>query len=468
MPATSWSMLFHGRRAAHTLLLILGVGVPATNVFIVATILPSVVVDIGGAAFYAWSTILYTVASILGTASGRFIKSTLGLRRGYMLGTLVFLVGSVGCALAPHMLVLVGARTIQGGGGGALVALSYGIVGALYPEDLRPRVLSTISGVWGVAALLGPMVGGVFAELGWWRGAFWMAIPVVMVVMGLIWRALPSDAPEGKAPHVPLLRLLLLGIGVLCVAGSGHIGSLGMRLALIGSAGVWVVLAFRVDTRAAHRLFPSQPLALTSPVGTGLWIVFLFGVTSSQVNVFLPLVVQVLHGASPLMAGYFYVLRSLAWTAAALCTAGLQGRHVRLVTMLGPLAVMGGVAGQVPVVVDGPLSLLGSFAVLTGIGYGLCYAHLNSWTIAAARLGEEDRAASCIPTAYQLGIAFGAAAVGVVANAAGLAAGVSPSSVTAAATWVYGLSLVAPAAIALLTLRVLWWHQPVWPPFGAK
>ena len=54
------------------------------------------------------------------------------------------------------MLVLVGARTIQGGGGGVLIALSYGIVGALYPEDLRPRVLSTISGVWGVAALLGP------------------------------------------------------------------------------------------------------------------------------------------------------------------------------------------------------------------------------------------------------------------------------------------------------------------------
>ena len=60
MPVTSWSMLFQGRRAAHTLLLILGVGVPATGVFIVSTVLPSVVVDIGGAAFYAWSTMLYT------------------------------------------------------------------------------------------------------------------------------------------------------------------------------------------------------------------------------------------------------------------------------------------------------------------------------------------------------------------------------------------------------------------------
>jgi MFS family permease len=81
-------------------------------------------------------------------------------------GALVFVVGSVGCALAPHMLVLVGARAVQGWGGGVLVSLSYGIARVLYPEDLRPRVLSTMSGVWGVAALLGPMVGGYLPNSG--------------------------------------------------------------------------------------------------------------------------------------------------------------------------------------------------------------------------------------------------------------------------------------------------------------
>lgn len=146
MPATSWSMLFEGRRAAHTLLLILGIGVPGTGIFIVTTILPSVVADLGGANFYAWPTALYTVAAILGTASSRYLKATLGFRHGYLAGALVLLVGSVGCALAPHMLVLVGARAIQGWGGGVLQGLSYTIVSALYPEDLRPRALSTLNG----------------------------------------------------------------------------------------------------------------------------------------------------------------------------------------------------------------------------------------------------------------------------------------------------------------------------------
>jgi MFS family permease len=277
--------------------------VSVTNVWIVATIMSSVIADIGGAEFYAWPTVLYTVASILGTASGRFIRATLGLRRGYMAGMLLFLMGWAACAVAPHMPVLLGTRTIQGGGAGVLSGLSFAIISAMYPEDLRPRLLSAFAGVWGVAALLGPLLGGVFAELGWWRGAFWVTIPLILVVMGLLWRSLPGEASEGQAPHVPLLRLALLGLRVLCVGGSGHVATPGMRLAVIGSAGVWVVLAFHCDTRAAHRLFPSRPLKLSTPVGTGLWIEFLFYVTSSQVNGFLPLVVQVLHGVSPLGPG---------------------------------------------------------------------------------------------------------------------------------------------------------------------
>jgi hypothetical protein len=147
-----------------------------------------------------------------------------------------------------------------------------------------------------------------------------VTVPDLMLVIGLIWRSMPRETPEGQPPHIPLLRLALLGLGVLSVVGSGQVASVGLRLTLIASAGVWVVLALAADAHAAHQLFPSQPFALTTPVGTGFWIVFLFGATTSQVNVYLPLVVQILHGISPLGAGYFSVLRGMSWTASALCT----------------------------------------------------------------------------------------------------------------------------------------------------
>src|SRR2546425_8965992 len=83
MSSPSWGALLRHGRAADILLLTLGVGVHAIDVFILATILPSVVTDIGGAAFYTWSTMLYVVASILGTAGGGFIRARYDLRHSY-------------------------------------------------------------------------------------------------------------------------------------------------------------------------------------------------------------------------------------------------------------------------------------------------------------------------------------------------------------------------------------------------
>jgi len=87
---------------------------------------------------------------------------------------------------------------------------------------------------------------------------------------------------------------------------------------------------------------------------------------------------------------------------------------------------------------------------------GLYFAHLSSWTIVAARQGEEHLTASSIATVRSLGQAFGAATAGLVANAAGLAQGISVATVASAATWVYGLGTLVPAALTVLALRLLW------------
>jgi len=257
---------------------------------------------------------------------------------------------------------------------------------------------------------------------------------------------------------------VLLGAGVLCIASSGHLTLLWLRLTLIAAGVVLMGLTFRLDARAVTRLFPSQPLSLYHPVGTAYWMFFWLDVTSSQVTVFMPLVVQVLHGVSPLGAGYFAALRSLAWTFAALSSAGLRGRWVRLVLVLGPLVIMGSIAGQAVVVVNGSLTWLVAFIALHGAGIGICFAHLSSWTISAAREDEVNLTASSIATVRSLGQACGAATAGLIANAAGLAQGVSVATVASAATWVYGLCTLVPVVLTVLALRLLWLHrQPSLP-----
>ena len=457
--SASWSALFQGRRLVYTLLLTLSIGVHALGIQMLATVLPSIVADLGGAAFYAWATLLYTIASIIGTVCGGFVTARLNLRRGYIVGALILLGGSVGCATAPHMAVLLLTRTLQGLGSGLLVAIAYSMVSELYTDILRPHVLSAISGIWGMAALLGPLMGGVFAASGWWRGAFWVTTPVLIPLSVLAWYALPAVDVKGGAGPFPLLRLALLGAGVLGVAVSGQVTSLVLRLVLIGSAVVLVGWAFCLDTRATNRLFPSQPLSLKTIVGTASWIFLLFGMTSSQGTVFMPLVVHVLYGVSLLEAGYITALLSIAWTIMALYSASLLGRRVRLVIMLGPLLILCGVVGLAVYVAQGPLLLLGVCVSLIGAGIGVCFAHISSWTIAAARLGEGVLTASAIPTLQSLGIAVGAAVAGLAANTAGLATDISPATVAAAATWVYWLGIIAPAALTVLAWRLVWLHR---------
>src|SRR5690606_27723773 len=153
--------------------------------------MPTVVADIGGAAYYAWATMLYMVASILGSACGAPAKHAFGARGAYLVAAVGFLAGTVGCAVSPSMPVLLVARTVQGAGGGLLLAQSMSLVREIYPTEIRTRMLAFISGVWAVAALLGPLVGGVFAELGSWRGAFWVSTPIIFAFAIGAWLSLP-------------------------------------------------------------------------------------------------------------------------------------------------------------------------------------------------------------------------------------------------------------------------------------
>ncbi len=459
MTAPAWTELFRGRRAAYTVTLNLGIGLHAIDVFIIATVMPAVVDDIGGVAFYTWPVMLYMVASIVGAASGGPVMAMLGNRKGYAAGAVVFLVGTIGCAVAPAMAFLLLARAVQGAGGGVIIALSMALVRELYEENLRTRALASISATWGVAALLGPFLGGVFSELGWWRGAFWAGAPVIVLFMIMAWRTLPKTPAAGGAAAYPVRRIAMLGAGVLGVGISGHVESLAGRAALVVAAIVLVGLTFRLDRGADNRLFPTRPLSVAHPVGVAYWMFFLISVTHSSFGVFMPLVVQVLHGGSAILAGFYNTILALAWTVGSIASSGLERHWVRRVIVLGPLAIACGIAGQALLVVDGTLTALAVFVALTGLGIGICHPHLVHWTMSAARDGEEGLTASAISTVRSLGVAFGAAFSGLVANAAGLAAGVSEASVAATAVWIYGLIIVAPSCAVVLAVLLVRLHE---------
>jgi MFS family permease len=451
----SWREVLSDGRAWPTLVLNLAIGLHAIDTFVISTVMPAVVSDIGGAAFYAWPTMVYMVASIIGAASAAPLRSRLGGRTGFVAGGLVFLAGSAACGASPTMLVMLVGRAGQGFGGGLLLSLAMALVSELYPAPLRTRVLALISGIWGVAALLGPLVGGLFAQFHWWRGAFLVTLPIIAAFTLVAWRTLPAHGAGSRPAQLPWRRLALLSAGVLAVGIASAVTAPLLQVALILLALPLVAATFILDARKANRLFPSAPLSLSQPVGIANWMYIMQAVTYTTVNIFLPLSLQVLHGTPPLIAGYMIAALALSWTAASFLTAGWRGRAERAALVGGQALGVIGMGGLTLGIIVLPLWAIGVLAAVTGLGIGACNLHLTARTLRLARQGEETLTASSIPTMRSLGIAFAAAIAGLLANLAGLDRGIAGANVAAATRLVDGLATLAPLIALLLALRIL-------------
>ena len=346
--SASWGDLFREGRAVYTVSLVLGIALHATDAFIVSTVMPSVVADIGGTAFYAWVVMLYMVASIVGAASGGPIKLIFGARRGYVAAGLVFLVGTVLAGSAVSMPMLLSGRLVQGFGAGMIVAQNVALISELFPGPLRTRMIALTSGVWAAAALLGPMIGGVFAQLEFWRGAFWFAVPIIVGFTLVAWRSLPDTRPSSdiSLSRFPIWRVGLLGVGVLLIGTTGNIEVLPIRLAALAAGLVLVWLTIRLDGAAENRVFPSKPFSIGRPVGTAYWAFLLIAMAPLAVGIYLPLAYQTIHGLEPLAAGYLAAVLAIAWSAAAFISAGLGPRGERIAITLGPALAAAGLNDQ--------------------------------------------------------------------------------------------------------------------------
>nr|WP_314070193.1 MFS transporter [uncultured Roseococcus sp.] len=221
-PGMGWGALLSGTNGVRSLALAGGVVLHAINIYIATTILPSVVQDIGGLDLYAWNTTVFVVASILGSALSAKLLQVAGPRGAYATGAVIFALGALICAVSPSMPVMLFGRLIQGLGGGFLFALAYAMIRVVFEPTLWPRAMALVSGMWGVATLVGPAVGGIFAELGVWRAAFWSLAPAALLFALLAAAVLPArDAEPGRKSSIPFPQILLLVAAVLAIsAGS--------------------------------------------------------------------------------------------------------------------------------------------------------------------------------------------------------------------------------------------------------
>ena len=462
----SWREFLGSAYASPLALVCLAVWLHAAESLIVATMLPSMVAEIGGAALVGWSVSLYEIGSIVAGAASALLTMRHGLKTPMVLAAVLFGIGCMVSALSPNMPGVLLGRAMQGLGGGGLVAMGFVAVGAIFPRRYTARAMAAVSTLWGVSAFLGPLVGGVFVEFATWRWGFgFFGLQAFALALWILLRPEPGALRQAAAgTGFPLRRLALLSLAVILVAYGG-VEVAWLRTGVLVACGLACLAAFLwLDGRAGGtRLLPLRPFDLRFPTGAALLSIFSLAMATVGILAFGPLLVTAIHGASALTAGYIIACSSIGWTVTAVLVSGSPERLDRLMIALGLLAVASSVLGFLYAVPRGPIWLIALIAGVEGGGFGMAWTFILRRATALAAKSEVQRISGAIPTVQRLGYALGAAYIGIVANAAGIVTMETPRAAAEVAVWIFAASLPF-AALGLLALVGLVREQPVSSP----
>jgi MFS family permease len=426
-PTGNWRDLFSRRYLGTATVLAGGVAIYSTSEFMTMSLLPSAVGDIGGERLYAWVTTVYLVASVVAAAAVGPVLVRFGPRRPYIGALLAFGAGSVVCALAPTMPVLLGGRVVQGLAGGLLAGLGYAVISAVLPERLWTRAAALVSAMWGVGTLVGPAGGGLLAQFGWWRTAFVILAVVSGATALLVPLALPDRSMGTPARiRIPVWSLVLLGFAALVVSVAGLAHTPVMTAVLLSLAGLLVVVFIVVDRRAGVAVLPRS----TFGPGRLKWIYVTLGVlmAATMADMYVPLFGQRLAGLIPMLAGFLAAALSVGWTvgeitSASVSSASISGtRTIARIVAFAPVVMASGLA-LVALVTHEPMTparvaVWAVGLVMAGSGIGMAWPHLSAWAMGSVVDDPAERAvaAAAINTVQLMCGALGAGLAGVVAN----------------------------------------------------
>ena len=449
-----WAILLRREWLPPLAVLLGGILLHSMNVLMLATVLPTIVGELGGAALMSLPSTAFLASSIIAATCAGLATATFGARNVYVAGATIFAAGAIAIALAPAMELVVAGRFVQGFGGGLIAGVAYVLVRTTFPEAAWARAITLLSGMWSVAILVGPLAGGAFARYGQWRGSFVMVAAIGIVLALASFRTLPaSRSPSAQRAPFPGMRLALVCAAIASSSSAAVVAAPVAKAILIALATAFLAAMLRIDRKVKTPLLPSDAFALTTPTGLGIWLLLLTAIAYSPLQIYIPIFLQSLHGLDPLTAGYGVACASLGWTAASVVVAGADEKWRGRCIVIGPALML---VSLVAAALIGHHSAWAMCAAILGIGWGIgtCWAFTAQRIMSGARKGEETVAASSVPTVQQMGFAVGAALSGLAANSAGFAVGL-PHEAMVYVAYVVPLCFAVSAALATLVAERL-------------
>ncbi|MFD6816161.1 MULTISPECIES: MFS transporter [Microbacterium] len=433
----------------------LSTGLIAIDATILATAVPSIVRDLGSYQQFPWLFSVYLLAQAVSVPIYSRFADTVGRKPIILLGIALFLLGSILCGLAWSMPALIAFRVVQGLGAGAVAPMSMTIVGDIYTVAERAKVQGYIASVWAVSSVVGPALGGVFAQLDAWRWIFLINIPLCLLAAWVLLRRY-TEQKQTQRHRIDYLGAVLLTVGLTGVIlglleGGNAWEWLSAPSALCFGAGIAALVLFALVERRAPepivdlRLVSRRLILTTTLVSLGVGALMI-GVTS-----FAPTYLEGSLGIVPLLSGLAVAALTLGWPIAAANVGRLYLRiGFRRTTLIG-MSIASVAAIVLASVASWPNPyVLAVIAFVLGFGLGWSAAPTLIAAQSSVEWGERGAVTGMNAFARSAGSAVGVAVFGAISNAI-ISQGAGPDdpgTIVHASVGVF----IAVAVTALLTL----------------
>jgi EmrB/QacA subfamily drug resistance transporter len=400
----------------------LGMLLAALDQTIIATALPTIVGDLGGLDHLSWVITAYLLTSTASTPLYGKIADLYGRKQVFQASIIIFLVGSVLSGLSQNMGQLIAFRALQGLGAGGLLTLALVIVADIVSPRERGRYQGYFGGVFALASVGGPLAGGFFVDNLSWRWVFYINVP--LGILALVVTSAVLNMPFQRREHdIDYLGagVLVAGVSALLLVtvwGGSQYAWGSPTIIALGTAGVVLLaLFFWWEQRVAEPILPPR-LFRNGIFSVSSALMFVFGVSMFGAMIFLPVYLQLVHGASATASGLLLIPMMVGVLIGSIGSGRLVTRlgRYRIFPIIGTMMMTFGMFLLSHLTLTTSYTTFGLYIAVLGFGMGLCMQNVVLAVQNSTRIADLGVATSSVTFFRAMGGAFGVAVFGAIFN----------------------------------------------------
>lgn len=397
-------------------------GLIAIDSTILATAVPSIVDDIGGFSQFPWLFSIYLLAQAVSVPVYGKLADMVGRKPVMLVGIALFLLGSVLCGFAWSMPALIAFRAVQGLGAGAVGPVAFTMVGDIYTVEERARVQGYLASVWAISAVVGPTLGGLFAQFTGWPWIFFINVPLGLLAVVLIVRNFHEKIERtrhrvdyaGAALLMASLSLIILG---LLEGGQAWAWNSPTSIAIFAVGAVLFVAFLLVERRAAEPILPSWPFTRRLLLTTTL-MAFAIGAVLIGLTSYIPTYLESAVGAEPIVAGLALAALTIGWPLAVTFIGRVYLRiGFRSTVLIGTVITLLAALGYALTASTPSVITIAVISFFMGVGLGTATSPALIAAQSSVGWGERGVVTGTNLFARNVGSAVGVAVLGAIANA---------------------------------------------------